>query len=110
MQLNKVAEILRVHPRTILRALTRERNPYWAPAYDPEVRLAEVAVAFGCKPNTLRAICKEGIPLFTQKEAAAYTKIPQRTFRSRGYNPALYLNDKIYRYTPRQLDKILLDG
>jgi hypothetical protein len=109
MNLNTVADVLRVHPRTILRALTRELNPYWAPGYDPEVRLAEVAVVFGCSPNTLREICRQRIPLYTQKEAAEYTKIPQRTFRDRGYNPALYLNDKIYRYTPTQLEKIKLN-
>ena len=110
MKLNTIADTLRVHPRTVLRALTRETNPYWAPGYDPTVRLAEVAVAFDCAPNRLRAIHNDQIPLYTQKEAAAYVKIPLRTFRWRRYNPAISFNDKIYRYDETQLDKIALDG
>lgn len=110
MRLQTIADTLRVHPRTVLRALVRESNPYWAPGYDPVVRLAEVAVAFNCSPTLLRAIHHEGERLYTQREAAAYVNMPLRTFRHRGYNPALYFNDKVYRYTERQLDKIKLDG
>lgn len=110
MKLNEVADKLRVHPRTILRALLRDSNAYWAPGYDPIVRLSEVAVCFNTSPNKLRQIMHDGVSLYTQKEAAKYVKLPVRTFRWKAYAPALYLNDKIYRYTEDQLDRIRLDG
>lgn len=106
MRLNTIATTLRVHPRTILRALIGEENPYWAPGYDPVIRLAEVAVVFNCSPNFLRSVHNDQIPLFDQREAAKYLGMPLRTFRYRGYNPAMWLGEKVQRYTPSQLDKL----
>lgn len=98
-----------MHPRTILRALTREKHPYWTPDYDPVVRLAEVAVVFNCSPALLRAVHHEGIKLYKQDEAAAYVKMPLRTFRNH-YRPKIWCGDRVHRFTKDQLDKIRKNG
>lgn len=107
MQLNTIASTLRVHPRTVLRALTREKHPYWAAGYNPTVSLAEVAVAFNCPPNALREIHKEQTDLLDQRAAARYLKMPLRTFRSRQYRPRLQFGPKVQRFTPNQLQAII---
>ena len=106
MKLNLIAETLRVHPRTILRAITLKKSPYWAYDYDPDVRVADVAAAFNCSYGPFLNAIKTGTPLYTQAEAARMSRVPLRTFRHRAYRPFAYKSHKIVRYTKAQIIQI----
>lgn len=51
MTLNDVADLFRVHPRTLLRALTGQKHPYWVSGYNPQ------APSISCKFNYTAGAC-----------------------------------------------------
>ena len=53
MILDDWAELLRVHPRTMLRHIKREKNPYWVPNFNPRYSLQDIAEALECDPKIL---------------------------------------------------------
>lgn len=99
MRLNKAAEIIKCHPRTVLRAIHDfDPNPYWADAYDPTYSMEEIADAFNVKLSIFRR-CLEGRDAFLRPaEACALLRVIPRTFRYRHYEPTIKKN-LIVRYS-----------
>ena len=79
--LNEAAEAFRVHPRTILRAIEGEENVYWTEDHDPDIKVSELAAAYGCKPAVLNRVFEGRDSLLTADEAAKELGIRPRTFR-----------------------------
>lgn len=102
--LREAAAALRVHPRTVLRHVTGESNPYWAPGYEDEAQVDEGAVALGLDmdPRLLLRVLRGRDKLFSQQEAADHVKVPVRTFRYRGY-PAAVRKRGLVRYSELQI-------
>lgn len=102
LPLNEVAEMLKVHPRTVLRAIYNKENVYWAEGYNPEVSLETVAMAYCGDVNVLRNVKRERDAIYTPVEAAAYLKITLRLFRYRTY-PKTFKRGNIVRYSRQEL-------
>jgi hypothetical protein len=73
ISLTSIAGILKVHPRTVVRALGGADSSYWA---HPDVTLAEIALAYGVSLDDLtgviKDISKDRDALMTVKEAAEF--------------------------------------
>ena len=84
IQLNVIAKIFRVHPRTILRALTGEHNTYWyddAFVNEQRILIEEIGYAYGTTARVLRAMIEDRDSLLKPDEAAKVVGIAPRTFR-----------------------------
>ena len=102
IELDDIAEILQIHPRTVLRYIHDDVNIYWAEGHNPVVNLDDVANGFGEDPlffvPTVHAARKGRDKILKPSEAAAFIKVPLRTFRHRRY-PALIRCGNIVRYS-----------
>ena len=84
VRLDHIAIIFRVHPRTILRALTGEHNTYW---YDDDnvnqqrILIEEIGYAYNTTARVLRAMIENRDSLLKPDEAAGEIGIAPRTFR-----------------------------
>lgn len=82
--LAQAAKIFRVHPRTILRAISGEHNTYWSEDINDQVMaISDIADAYNMTPRTFVAIIESRDSLLTADEAAAVLGIKPRTFRDR---------------------------
>lgn len=103
-KLNKVAAVLKVHPRTVLRAITGDVNAYWAEGHNPDVDLEEVCIAFDMDTKVLRRCLRNSDTLLTPQEAASkILKIPLRTFRHRKYPKAGSRGQIFVRYSQHEI-------
>lgn len=98
VSLSAIAAAMQVHPRTVLRAVSGDKNAYWAEGYDPEVSVAEVALAFGADERILHWTLQGKDKLLKPIEAAQRFGIQPRTFRYRGYPAAVRLGG-VVRYS-----------
>lgn len=84
IQLNVIATIFRVHPRTILRALSGEHNTYW---YDDDnvnqqrLKIDHIATAYNTTARVIRTMIEDRDSLLKPDEAAGEIGIAPRTFR-----------------------------
>ncbi len=83
LDLNTVANTLKVHPRTVLRAISGQENPYWTKDHNPKVSLKEVSEGFGCSINQFKKLLGGEDLLLTPDEACELLKISKRTLRYR---------------------------
>ena len=82
--LAQAAKIFRVHPRTILRAISGEHNTYWSEDINDQVMaISTIADAYNMTPRTFIAVIESRDSLLTADEAAAVLGIKPRTFRDR---------------------------
>lgn len=104
--LGYVAAVLRVHPRTLLRHVTGEVNPYWVPGYEDEVTVDpdRVARALLVSPRVLREALEGRGRLLTTEEMALVLDVPRRTFEYRGY-PATIRRPGLVRYHEPQVQR-----
>lgn len=108
MSLDIIAGVLKVHPRTVLRAIAGEVNTYWAPGYDPDVALADVALAYGVEISRLDDVIRDRDEFLTVGGATRQISkiegrdVPVRTFRYRKY-PALIRTPGVVRYSTRDI-------
>ena len=102
LELNELADLLKVHPRTILRHITGEANPYWTDDHNPEIDLDVVALVFDCDVNFLKSVLDGKNKMLTQKEGARFLDIPVRKFRYRKYKTVLRAGT-IVRYSQYHL-------
>lgn len=107
-KLNIVATALKVHPRTVLRALTGVENTYWVRDHDPNVDTVEVAIAFGLEHVYVQRALKRSDALLTPKLAAEFLEMSPRTLRhyKNLYIPVLKYG-RIVRYSQRDLANTL---
>lgn len=82
--LEDAASAFRVHPRTILRALTGNYNIYWSEDINSQrMAIEDIAKAYGMTTQTLRAVIEQRDELLRPDEAAKLLGIRPRTFRDR---------------------------
>lgn len=104
MKLNTAAKVIQCHPRTVLRAIYVDPNPYWAPGYNPDFDMEEVAGYFDVKLSIFRR-CAEGRDTFLKPlEASTELKVIPRTFRYRHYEPTIRVG-RIVRYSRLDIRK-----
>lgn len=87
--LNHAAKVLGVHPRTVLRALSNEPNPYWVEGHDPVISLVDLVAAYDCPARIMAAVIRGDDALLNTQEAAEYLDLKPRTFKWRRYTPTI---------------------
>jgi hypothetical protein len=83
--LNEAANKIQAHPRTILRAISGEPNPYWTDDHNPDISIVELAKAYECNIGIMQRVIDGRDMFLTPSQAASMLKIPDRTFRYRKY-------------------------
>ena len=99
IQLNEMAKVLRCHPRTILRHIKKEPNPYWVPDYD-----TEISTKIFCDDAELKSVLAGKDELLKPEESAKYLNINLRTFTYHRYEPTIRFG-KIVRYSKNYLSQ-----
>lgn len=100
--LNKLAALLSVHPRTVLRYIQGKHNVYWAQRFNPELDVQDVATAFSIPyEKLLRAVNGRDV-ILTRNQAADLLQIKVPCFRRRAYEP-LVSKGKFLRFSRDQL-------
>ncbi len=89
MTLDRVAKLLKIHPRTVLRAMEGDKNAYWADGHNPVLNIENVAATFDFDPIYLTRADKRRDDFLTPREAAQIVGVPERTFRYRRYEPVI---------------------
>lgn len=80
--LGEAAEAFDVHPRTILRAISKSHNTYWTEdSNDDVLQIAEIAGAYGIRPAALVAVFEGRDSLMSADKAAQIMGMAARTFR-----------------------------
>lgn len=100
--LDTVAETLKVHPRTVLRALKGEVNTYWAEGHKVDILLSELGRAYDFDTQYFERVLRGKDELFKPREAAEFLDIQIRVFKYRTY-PALIRRGGVVRYSRRIL-------
>ena len=97
--LNRMAEVMKVHPRTILRYLHSDRNYAWDDMENPEVGVESVAEAFECDPKTLSSALAGTDELIKPADAAKEVGvIHMRSFWKQNHKPAIRIG-RVTRYS-----------
>lgn len=99
----EATRILRLHPRTILRAIKKEENPYWADGYDCPVDTKDISEAFKVKALIMDAVFMDKKPLLRPNEAAKLLKMNPRTFRTHHYPAIIRKGNSIVRFSADHL-------
>jgi plasmid maintenance system antidote protein VapI len=100
LPVKQYAEVIGVHIKTILRAVSGESQPSdWAPDDEP---VNKVARAFGMKPSALLSVLNNEVKLITTQQAAETLDVSIRRFhqmREEGKTPAPAISrGRIVRY------------
>jgi hypothetical protein len=102
LMLVDVAEVLGVHPRTVLRYASGDGNAYWAPGYNLEVDIIQIAKGFKSEPEHFIKVVGRTMrgkdSILPPTEMAGMIGVPLRTFRYRKY-PALIHTGQIVRFS-----------
>lgn len=95
-----VAKAMSVHPRTLWRAYTNERNPKWSESddYDPPVDLSVIAERFSTTPEIIQFALDGKDTLHSQIDTAERLGVKIRTFKNRNY-PVALRRGRIVRYS-----------
>jgi len=103
MKLNEFAKVLTVHPRTVLRAMTGEENPYWTPDFDPSFAMNDFYEAYSIDAKVFRRVWLSGTDILLKPvDAAIFLKLPARTFRYQKYHAAIRIGG-VVRYSRKSL-------
>lgn len=102
VSLNDVAEAVAVHPRTILRIVTGDRNTYWSADHNPGLDITKVAQALGCHDKTLARVLRGSDDFLKPDAAASELGVPGRTFRYREYTPTIKVG-RVVRFARSKL-------
>lgn len=82
--LAQAAEAFKVHPRTILRALSQQQNPYWTEDInDDPISIEKLAEAYGTTVHFLNRVFDERDEILTVSEAALILGVSDRALRRR---------------------------
>lgn len=87
ISLGRLADILKVHPRTVLRALTGEENPRYNEDDDETIFLDEDKVCYDLNipPKVWRRVKANKDSFLTRKEVMDFHEISTSTFKRRKY-------------------------
>lgn len=96
--LNDVAETLRLHPRTVIRAITDNKNAGWNLNYNPAVELNEVLGSYSIRKIDF-VDAYEGKDVFiTRHEAADELGVSVNTFTRFEIKPDMAFSRKTRRW------------
>lgn len=112
-KLTTVAETLGIHPRTVLRAISNEANPYWTPKFDPSVEMSDITEAFGCTSTEFRRLLNGDDQLMSPDEACIFLNMSKRTLRYRRAEGELVptvARGSVVRYSRRHLAEREITG
>jgi hypothetical protein len=94
----QIARVFQCHPRTILRHLQGPgSNPSWYRAYNPDLKLTEVAKALDVPLGILKKVMNKQDSVLTAREAAATLDMSYQSFKHQVY-PALIRGHKFTRW------------
>lgn len=96
--LNDAAKLLRVHPRTILRAVQKEPNASWTPDFNPEMDESEILDAFNMKPKIWKRLKNNKDTLLTRQELLDFYDLTESTMKRRKY-PAAARTIRLKRFS-----------
>lgn len=102
VRLKTAAEKFKVHPRTILRALSDEVNVFWGENFNPKIDVTLLANSYSMSEKTLLRVLYARDTLLKPSEAASELKVRPRTFRWRKYRSAAHKGG-IVRYSHSQI-------
>lgn len=108
--LTDISKALKIHPRTVLRAVSGKPNAYWAEGYETEIALVDVAMAYDADLMMLQDVVLGDDELMKQDEAVEWlaqtygddARMSSRNFRYRGY-PAAVRSSRVVRFSQIQL-------
>jgi plasmid maintenance system antidote protein VapI len=80
-QISKVAEVLNVHPRTVVRILAGDVGASFTSVTSDLTTIPKLAKAFSSKPEVWAAALNGTDILITAAEASRLLRIPERTMR-----------------------------
>ena len=111
--LEAAAKAFRVHPRTIVRALSGEHNTYWYEDINHDLyTITELAAAFDMEPKELRRVIEKREVLLKPQEAAKLLGIQPRTFRDRvhagRYRKVANYSGRVVRYFRSKIPSLIL--
>lgn len=95
--LNEAAKAIKVHPRTVLRAISKDKNPYWTSSYDPILSVSVIAKGFNTNQNCITDALSGRDQLITTNQAAKAYGLTPRGFRYLGLAPDIR-NGSVVRY------------
>jgi len=104
-----LATRIKVHLRTLFRAINHAVNPYWHPTFNPVINLEDVCEEFGIEMARLYDVLYGEDDLMTTAETAALLGVHFRTIRKRGIKPVLS-SQSIVRYSRLELEKWIRDN
>ena len=89
--LEDIAEVIDVHPRTILRTITANPTEYWAPSHNPRIHLTEVSKTFQTPTKSLVELLQGKDRVIRPAEAAELLGVSVRTIRNKSdeYRPLI---------------------
>lgn len=101
VKLNYFAELIKVHPRTVLRVYTGEANPNWDEDFDPLLELDAVLAAYDLDQERYSLLVRGRDRLVTKEELkAAHIIKTDNTFYKRKY-PKTIDKGRTVRYSLR---------
>lgn len=97
--LEAAAKVFRVHPRTIVRALTGEHNTYWSEDINHSTySVSDIADVYGTSVEEINRVIEGRDAFLKPDEAAELLGIRPRTFRDRKGRYRKVGNGGIVRY------------
>lgn len=100
VKLSKAAKALKVHPRTVLRTLTGDRNISYSDGDNQEIDMFRLCKAFDVKPVNMKQVLEGRDEFLTSKEGADITKCSIRSFWNHEHTPVVYSNSgRIVRFS-----------
>lgn len=96
----RLAELLGVHPRTIARYTTGRRSALWADG--TTLPVGKICRAFGCPNEIMVRVLQDKDRFVDQAAAAEILEVCKRTIRDRKYKPAIR-KGAIVRYSVQSL-------
>jgi hypothetical protein len=104
VKLSKVAEVLKIHPRTVLRTLAGDRNAMYSEIDDQDIDLFRICKAFNVKPVQMKQVIEGRDVFVTAKEGAEITKCSVRSFWNHNHSPAVDSNSgRVVRFSRSKL-------
>ena len=101
VKLNYFADLIKVHPRTVLRVYTGEENPNWDEDFDPLLDLQALLAAYGVDPDRYSLLARGRDELVTRDQLkAAHCIKTDNTFYKRKY-PKTIDKGRTVRYSLR---------
>lgn len=102
--LEDVARAMKVHPRTVLRALEGKEGAYWKPGYNPDISIRHLAEKLDVSLRSISRIVNVQDEALSAEQAADFLGMPGRTFRHRHYRP-LVARKNFVRYSREDLSR-----